>query len=79
LTPAQADNDGAMVPEHSTEGGARDKAGKAIDVEQAFDFSHADIMTEFRSIAISISPGFFQGIRALKDKSYPLKFTKSRK
>ena len=66
-----------MVPKYPLEGGEGDKAGEAIDVEQAFDFCHADIVTEFRRIAIIIPPGFFQGIRAVKDESYPLKFTKS--
>jgi hypothetical protein len=68
-----------MVPKYPLEGREGDKAGEAIDVEQAFDFCHADIVTEFRSIAIIIPPGFFQGILPLKDKSYPLKFTKSQK
>ena len=68
-----------MVPKSPLEGGEGDKAGEAIDVEQAFDFCHADIVTEFRSIAIIIPPGFFQGIFASKGKSYPLKFTKSLK
>jgi hypothetical protein len=77
LTPSQSDDDGAMVPKYPLEGGEGDKAGEAIDVEQAFDFCHADIVTEFRSIAIIIPPGFFRGIRALKGESYPLKFTKS--
>jgi len=54
-----------MVPKYPLERGEGDKAGEAIDVEQAFDFCHADIVTEFRSIAISIPPDFFQGIRAL--------------
>jgi len=66
-----------MVPKYPLERGEGDKAGEAIDVEQAFDFCHADIVTEFRSIAISIPPDFFQGIRALRGESYPLKFTKS--
>src|ERR1035438_9815518 len=66
-----------MVPKYPLERGEGYKAGGAIDVEQAFDFCHADIVTEFRSIAIIIPPGFFQGIRALKGESYPLKFTKS--
>ena len=66
-----------MVPKYPLEAGEGDKAREAIDVEQTFDFCHADIVTEFRSIAITISPGFFQGIRALKGESYPLKFTKS--
>ena len=78
MTPSQTNDDGAMVPKYPLEGGERDKAGKAIDVQQAFDFCHADIVTEFRSIAIIIPPGFFQEIHALKGKSYPLKFTKSR-
>ena len=64
-------------PNTPLRGGEGDKAGEAIDVEQAFDFCHADIVTEFRSIAIIIPPGFFQGIFASKGKSYPLKFTKS--
>ena len=79
MTPSQSDDDGAMVPKYPLEGGEGDKAGEAIDVEQAFDFCHADIVTEFRSIAIVIPPGFFQGIRALNGEIYPLKFTKSQK
>jgi hypothetical protein len=66
-----------MVPKYPLEGGEGGKSREAIDVEQAFDFCHADIVTEFRSIAILIPPGFFQGIRALKGESYPLKFAKS--
>ncbi len=66
-----------MVSKYPLEGGEGDKAGEAIDVEQAFDFCHTGIVTELRSIAIIIPPGFFQGIRALKGESYPLKFTKS--
>ena len=66
-----------MIPKYPLEGGKRDKPREAIDVEQTFDFCHADIVTEFRRIAISIPPGIFQGIRALKDEIYPLKFTKS--
>jgi len=47
-----------MVPKYPLEGGEGDKAGEAIDVEQTFDFCHADIVTEFRSIAIIIPPDF---------------------
>jgi hypothetical protein len=36
-----------MVPKYPPEGEERDEAGEAIDVQQAFDFSHADIVTEF--------------------------------
>ena len=79
MTPSHTNDDGAMVPKYPLEGRERDKPGEAIDVEQAFDFCHADIVTEFRSIAIIIPPGFFQGSRALKDENHPLKFTKSRK
>ncbi len=66
-----------MIPKYPSEGGKRDEAGEAIDVEQAFDFCHADIVTEFRSGAITISPGFFQGIRTLKDEIYPLNSAKT--
>jgi hypothetical protein len=66
-----------MIPKYPLEGGEGYKAGEAKDVEQAFDFCHADIVTEFRSIAIIIPPGLFQGICAWKGESYPLNFTKS--
>ena len=66
-----------MIPKYPSERGKGDEAREAIDVEQAFDFCHADIVTEFRSIAIIIPPDYFQGILALKDESCPLKFTKS--
>ena len=66
-----------MVPKYPLEGGEGDKAGEAIDVEQAFDYCHADIVTEFRASAIAISPGFFQGIRAPQGKNHPLKNAKS--
>jgi hypothetical protein len=78
LTPTQAQDDGAMIPEYPPEGRERDESREAIDVEQALDFCHVDIVTEFRSSAISICSGFFQGIRALKDEIYPLKNAKSR-
>ena len=68
-----------MVPKYPLEGGEGDKAREAIDVEQAFDFCHADIVTEFWSNAIGIFFGFFRGIRASKDKTHPLKTAKSRK
>jgi hypothetical protein len=71
------DDQGAMIPKYPPEGGARDKAGKAVDVKQAFDFCHADIVTEFWSRARRIFSGFLQGIRALKAETYPLKITKS--
>jgi hypothetical protein len=58
LTPAQVHDDGAMIPKYSLEGGKRDEAGKAIDVRKTLGFCHADIVTEFRSIAIDIFPGF---------------------
>jgi hypothetical protein len=77
LAPTQANNDGAMIPKYPSEGGKRDKAGEAIDIQQTFNFCHAEIVTEIRSIAISIFPGFFQGIRALKGENYPLKSAKS--
>jgi hypothetical protein len=73
LTPSQADDDGAMIPKFPSEGGKRDEAGEAVDVEQALDFCHADIVTEFRKSAISIFSGFSQGIRALMDENHPLK------
>jgi hypothetical protein len=72
LAPSQADDDGAMIPKYPPEGGEGDEAGEAVSVEQTFDFCHADIVTEFRSIAISISPGVFRGIRTLKGKNHPL-------
>jgi hypothetical protein len=77
LTPTQAHDDGAMIPKYPPEGGERDETREAIDVEQALDFCHADIVTEFPSGAISICYGFFQGIRALKDENHPLKNAKS--
>ena len=61
-----------MIPKYPSEGRERDKAGEAVGVEQTFDFCHADIVTEFRSNAISISLGFFQGIRTLKEENHPL-------
>jgi hypothetical protein len=73
LTPSQADDDGAMIPKYPSEGGERDETGEAVDVEQALDFCHADIVTEFRDGAISIFSGFFQGIRALTGENHPLK------
>jgi hypothetical protein len=79
LTPSQADDDGAMIPKFPSEGGKRDEAGEAVDVEQALDVCHADIVTEFRSGAISIFSGFFQGIRAPQGKNHPLKNAKSQK
>jgi hypothetical protein len=54
LTPSQANDDGAMIPKYPSERGQRHKAGEAIDVQQAFAFCHADIVTEFRGSAISI-------------------------
>jgi hypothetical protein len=77
LTPTQAHDDGAMIAKHASKGGERDEAREAVDVEQAIDFCHADIVTEFRERAITISPGFFQGIRALTDENHPLKNAKS--
>src|SRR5271169_5111500 len=68
-----------MIAKYPPEGGTWDKAGEAVDVEQAFDCSHADIMTEFWSRARRIFSGFLQGIRTLKGKSHPLKITKSHK
>jgi hypothetical protein len=79
LTSAQADDDGAMIPKYPSEGGERNKAREAIDVRKTFDFCHADIVTEFRTIAISIFSGYFQGIRTLKNEIYPLKSAKSLK
>jgi hypothetical protein len=73
LTPSKAHDDGAMIPKHPSEGGERDEAREAIDIEQTLDFCHADIVTEFRKSAISISSGFFQGIHALTDGIHPLK------
>ena len=61
-----------MIPKHPSKKGERDKAGEAIDVRKTFDFCHADIVTEFRSSAISIFSGFFQGIRAMKGEIHPL-------
>jgi hypothetical protein len=71
------DDHGAMIPKYPPEGGARDEAGEAVDVEQAFDFCHADIVTEFWSRARRILAGILQRIRRLKGESYPLKITKS--
>src|SRR5208283_3867885 len=68
-----------MIAKYPPEGGTWDKAGEAVDVEQAFDCSHADIVTEFWSRARRIFSGFLQGIRTLKGKSHPLKITKSLK
>jgi hypothetical protein len=79
LTAAQRDDQGAMIPKYPPEGGGRDKAGEAVDVEQAFDFCHADIVTEFWSRARRIFSGFLQGIQTLKGEIYPLKITKSQK
>jgi hypothetical protein len=79
LTPSQADDDGAMIPKYPSEGGKRDEAGEAVDVEQALDFCHADIVTEFRESAITISSGFFQEIRASVGENHPLKNAKSQK
>jgi hypothetical protein len=62
-----------MIPKYPPERGERDEAREAIDVQQALDFWHADIVTEIRASAISISSGVFQGIRALNGKIYPLK------
>ena len=73
MTSAQADDNGAMIPKYPSKEGERDKAREAIDVREPLDFCHADIVTEFRSITISIPPGFFQGIRALRGKNHPLK------
>jgi hypothetical protein len=79
LTPSQANDDGAMIPKYPSERGKRDKAGEAIDVQQALACCHADIVTEFRGSAISIFPVFFQGIRALIGEFHPLKSAKSQK
>jgi hypothetical protein len=73
LTPAQAHDDGPMIPKDPAKGGARNEAGKPIGVHQALDFWHADIVTDFRSIVITILSGVFRGIWALKDENYPLK------
>jgi hypothetical protein len=68
-----------MIPKYPPEGGKGDEAREAIDVQQTFDFCHADIVTEFRAKAIGVSPEVFQGIRVLNGKIYPLKSAKSRK
>jgi hypothetical protein len=73
LTPPQVDDDGTMISKYPPEGGERDKAREAIDVRKTFDFCHADIVTKFRRIAISIFSGYFQGMRALKSENHPLK------
>jgi hypothetical protein len=72
LTPTQAHDDGAMIPKYPSEGVERDETREAIDVQQALDFCHADIVTGFRESAITIFSGFFQGIRALLDEIHPL-------
>jgi len=77
LASSQADDDGAMIPKYPSEGGERDKARVAIDVRKTFGFCHADIVAEFRSIAISVFSGYFQGIRVLKNENHPLKSAKS--
>jgi hypothetical protein len=77
LATSKAHDDGAMIPKYPPERGKRNEAGEAVDVEQAFDFCHADIVTEFRESAITISSGFFQGIRALASENHPLKNAKS--
>jgi hypothetical protein len=79
LTPTQADNDGAMIPKYPSKGGEWDETREAIDVRKTFDFCHADIVTEFRCIAITIFPGISQGIRGLTGEKYPLKNAKSQK
>jgi hypothetical protein len=66
-----------MIPKYPSERGQRHKAGEAIDVQQAFEFCHADIVTQFRSTAISIFSGGFQGIRPLNGQIHPLKSAKS--
>jgi hypothetical protein len=79
LASSQAHDDGAMIPKYPPEGRKRDEAREAINVQQTLDFCHADIVTEFLAKAISISPGFFQGIRALNGINHPLKNAKSHK
>jgi hypothetical protein len=71
------DDDGTMIPKYPLEGGERDKAREAIDVRKTFDFCHADIVTEFRSIAISVFSGYFQGIRARENENHPLNSAKN--
>jgi len=73
------DDDGTVIPKYPSEGGERDKAREAIDVRKTFDFCHADIVTEFRSIAISVFSGYFQGIRARENESHPLNSPKNPK
>jgi hypothetical protein len=77
LTPTQAHDDGALIAKHASKGGERDEAWEAVDVEQSLDFCHPDIVTEFLERAIAISPGTFQGIRALTHENHPLKNAKS--
>jgi hypothetical protein len=77
LTPTQANNHGAMIPKYPLEKGKRDETGEAVDVRKTFNFCHANIVTEIRVSASSIFSGFFQVIRALKSKNYPLKSTMS--
>jgi hypothetical protein len=66
-----------MISKDPAKGGARNEAGETIDVRESTDPWHADIVTDSRSIAISILPGISRGIRELKDENYPLKNAKS--
>ena len=66
-----------MIPKYPPERGKRDEAGEAIAARKTFDFCQANIVTEFRESAISISPGVFQGIRASMGENHPLKNAKS--
>ena len=66
-----------MIPKYPSERGKRDKAGETIGVQQALDFCHADIVTEFRSSAIGIFSSVFQGICALNGEIHPLKAAKN--
>jgi hypothetical protein len=79
LTPTQAHDDGARIAKHASKGGERDEAWEAVDVGQSLDFCHPDFVTEFLERAIAISPGNFQGIRALTHEIHPLKNEKSLK
>jgi hypothetical protein len=77
LTAAQAHDDGPMIPKDPAKAGARNEAGETVNVREAINPWHADIVTDFRSIAISFLSEVSRGNRALKDENYPLKNAKS--
>ncbi len=43
-----------MIPKYASEGGERDETREAIDIRKTLGDCHADIVTEFRGIAITV-------------------------